>query len=904
MQAIPEAIRAIARENPGLILLEACGSTFIEQGEHAGYIGPYLACGHCSKPCGIKRFNIESHFKRKHGDQQLSEGEPHVINGRFAGNWKLSVPFAELEKLTSSLHGTAQHSVDTISGEAGKDDVTYEPEAAPSQVASISQAFSNLHYARRVAQNHMRAGAELLSVAAHHGFTHSDIEILQSSGLAAMITQWSNVRGASRRAWSRLMDFALTTMKSALKQLLAGSEKFVAIIDEATCRHYKSGTGVAAVLLSTSVSKSPLLIGMVPMKESMNGANVKNIIMQTLQEYDISMDRIIGLMSDNASYMINAAHHHLRIPHMSCLAHDLHLICKCLIEHLPGAKAAIAGVHHFFNCGSNKRIESLRQLTAKRGDADILLGCIESRWNTYIDAARLLSDVKVLTRIANFIEVEDGRSSVPQLLRSFDTFASLNFLSWFASSVATTLTVCCADRPSPVKVLKRINALFDLLTNLQSFQCQDSSHPHYSGMFVVDDGWNIVAAACPDEDEPLAASSIEGELAREAAEQHGLLDETQLEDPSVAAPSAVYRNSMGHPAASSFLPPSARQALQTAAANGTSLGMQEIHAEGGSSLVAASKRLRLVPELQHAIQQTSLWTEQDRLTSNAWRRQDTSHAAVAANDASPSTGISVDAHKAKLNAQRVKVARVLARHAAELDQLVLEDVLRLTGGAVDDSLIGSIDVLTLFANAVTVRTGKAVAGLPSQHAKFGQYLPVKYMEFVRSAATAVKEALARFVHVKRTLPWLQFAEVFDVSNELSFEKSAARLKEFAEHCNVQQPSIDACAELRQWASLSPTERINAFGITVADTDSSMFEIWKATGCASLAYPNLASFAQLALCLLFTSVSAERSFAQARPRLQNRGRLTPNSFLFEMMAAVNGTDAFEAVLKVWQQELPR
>ena len=170
------------------------------------------------------------------------------------------------------------------------------------------------------------------------------------------------------------------------------NEKLIIIFDETSD---DLGRFVANILFAKPPSNSgilePKLVSTIFEKKSLDHQKVCQLVMRTVQSFNIEYENIVAFCSDNAAYMLKAHRDVLsslfpNCVHLTCVPHILNLVCK---DYLKPFEKAISWVK-MWSCytkpPNNRRGKWLDFLTRKNMTPKVAPVPIETRWTSLFDA--------------------------------------------------------------------------------------------------------------------------------------------------------------------------------------------------------------------------------------------------------------------------------------------------------------------------------------------------------------------------------------------------------------------------------------------------------------------------------------------------------------------------------------
>uniref|UniRef100_H2ZVW5 DUF659 domain-containing protein n=1 Tax=Latimeria chalumnae TaxID=7897 RepID=H2ZVW5_LATCH len=186
--------------------------------------------------------------------------------------------------------------------------------------------------------------------------------------------------------------------RTLVKQILAG-KKLAIIADETSGVENRSVLNILATPLETNADgKITSYLLTTTFMDKVNHSTVAQSIVQTLMAYEISFMDVFIFHSDNAAYMKKCFTDVLaglmpNCTHMTCYSHILDLVAHSITQHFSAALKYMKYMNNLFAIPSGRKARFLQYIsTVKSRDPNVPLKLppepVETRWNTYFEAAR------------------------------------------------------------------------------------------------------------------------------------------------------------------------------------------------------------------------------------------------------------------------------------------------------------------------------------------------------------------------------------------------------------------------------------------------------------------------------------------------------------------------------------
>ncbi len=214
------------------------------------------------------------------------------------------------------------------------------------------------------------------------------------------------------RALSPYLKDCYLADRMKLKQYLA-SHNLIVYFDET---FDSLGRFVSCVLLAAFKNETssllPILAETYFQTEPLNHNKVSQQIIKTLGNYEVELDRIVALCSDNASYMKKSYTAALKtlLPncqHLTCLCHILNLVMKSFMEKFTLSLTFCHRMTEYFNRPSARRYRYLQFLedTGMRKKMPPVANA--TRWTSTFDAVVYYEEHLPVVKSFLLLEVDD-----------------------------------------------------------------------------------------------------------------------------------------------------------------------------------------------------------------------------------------------------------------------------------------------------------------------------------------------------------------------------------------------------------------------------------------------------------------------------------------------------------------
>lgn len=216
-----------------------------------------------------------------------------------------------------------------------------------------------------------------------------------------------------RKSLTKMMQDKYEVLSAKIKGIIKELESYCLTADIWTnTQTTKSYLGLTLHYYKNGKNMQSVIIGIHALDESHTSAYISTIILKICHEWDIEIDKVSVIVTDNGENMVKAAKDTFgRAKHFSCFAHTINLLAYDVlgthkvhgfavdnVKGIPALLNKVKNIVKFFKRSVNAS-DSLRKLQYQRGKAEgsalRLIQDVSTRWNsTYLSLMRFreLSD--------------------------------------------------------------------------------------------------------------------------------------------------------------------------------------------------------------------------------------------------------------------------------------------------------------------------------------------------------------------------------------------------------------------------------------------------------------------------------------------------------------------------------